>query len=284
MTQASGQPSEADSINALFSTDRDRGAESAAPAPEAAPPVQQDFPAEQAAQPAPAASEGQATEPPRLVPLSELQSERRKRQDYERQAQEAEARARAYEQMVQNFQRQQTAQPLHQQQAPRPQAPDPLVDPNGFQSWVDSRVEERVAQVQQQMHGQFLNRSKYDAAQTYGLQTVQQAEQAAVQNGAAAYFAAQPDPYGALMGWWNQSRVLHEVGGDLTAYQERLRKEGAEAALAKLKQGNTGQPQQRFPTTLADQTAASAQMGAVPQSGAGMINAMFAPDRNRKVF
>lgn len=273
-------------INSLFSTDRDRGAESAAPAPEVAPPAKQEVPAEQAAQPTPAASEGQANEQPRLVPLSELQSERTKRQDFQRQAQEAEARARAYEQMVQNFQRQQTAQPQHQQQQVQTpqQAPDPVVDPQGFQAWINNVVGSQVAAVQQQAHNQFLNLSKYGAAERFGLQNVQMAEEAAIQNGAAGYFSQQPDPYGALMGWWNQSRVLHEVGGDLTAYQERLRKEGAEQALAKLKQGNTGQPQPRFPTTLADQTAAGVQQGAAPQSGAAMINALFAPDRNRKQF
>lgn len=294
MQQPNGGTSPAD-INAMFASDRDRGADTAAPAerqeqPKTEAPAQVPPPDAASVQPA---SEESSSEAQRHVPLSELLAERKKRQETERLTQEMQGRLSAYEQQLgQMLQRQH--QPVHPQpQQPQlpEQAPDPVVDPAGFQQWINATVNSRVQEVHLAAQTQFLNLSKSNAANTYGYQAVQAAEQFAAQHNVLGQFALQPDPYGALVQWFNSAQVLNQIGGDFAGYQERLRREGAERALAELKQGKqpmaaNGQPQQqpRFPTTLADQTAAGAQMGAASQSGSAMINALFASDRNRKAF
>lgn len=295
MQQPNGGTSPAD-INAIFATDRDRGADTAAPAERQEQPRQEapaQVPPPEAAPVQPASDEN-SSDAPRHVPLSELLAERKKRQETERLMSELQGRAAAYEQQFAHLNAQRQYQPAHpQQQQPQlpEQAPDPVVDPQGFQHWINATVNGRTQEVYLAAQSQFLNLSKSHAANTYGYQAVQAAEQFAAQHNVLGQFASQPDPYGALVQWFNSAQVLNQIGGDFAGYQERLRKEGADRALAELNkgrppQGGNGQPQQqpRFPTTLADQTAAGQSQGNAPQSGSAMINAMFSPDRNRKAF
>lgn len=280
----------ADDINAMFSTDRDRGADTAAPAERPQEPPKQETPhqappAEQHQQPV---SEQNGSSEQRHVPLSELLAERKKRQETERLTHEMQGRLSAYEQQMQQLLARQH-QPAHAQPQPQqPQPPpDPVTDPQGHAHWVQSQIQQGVAYAQQEAQRQFFNMSMAHAAERHGYENVRAAEQYAQQTGVLGQFRNYPDPYGTLMQWYGQQQMLSTIGGDFNAYQERLRREGAERALADLKKGNgNGQPQQqpRYPTTLADQTAAGAQTGSAPQSGSAMINAMFSPDRNRKAF
>lgn len=279
----------ADRINAMFATDRDRGADTAAPAEQTQEQPKQETPsqappAEQSQQ---SASEQNDGSEQRHVPLSELIAERKKRQETERLTHEMQGRLSAYEQQMQQLlaRHNQPVQAQPQPQQPQP-PPDPVTDPQGHAYWVQSQIQQGVAQAQHEAQRQFFNMSMAHAAERYGYENVRTAEQYAMQNNVLGEFRKFPDPYGTLMHWYGQQQMVHAIGPDFGAYQERLRKEGAERALADLKKGNgNGQPQQqpRFPTTLADHTAASAQ-GTAPLSGTAMINALFAPDRNRKAF
>lgn len=298
MTQANGASQGASITDSVFASDRDRGADFAAPAGngQAQPPAQQQTGApqvppaqdatQQQAQTQPAPQDGQPA-PSRLVPLTELQSERQRRQEEQRLRQEAEGRAAAYERMLQTY-RQQTVQPQPQSQQPAP-PPDPLTDPEGHARWVDQRVNAAVIQVQQQQHAQMLNYSAAQAIARHGQDAVRNAEQFAIAHGVIGQFASYPDPYSTLMAWHQQQQVLQRIGSDPNAYEERLRQEGAQRALQGVRQGQppavgaNGQPQQpRFPTTLADQTAANGQ--APPQSGSAMINSLFDSNRARRAF
>lgn len=287
MQQPNGGTSPAD-INAMFASDRDRGADTAAPAerqeqPKTEAPAQVPPPDAASVQPA---SEESSSEAQRHVPLSELLAERKKRQETERLTQEMQGRLSAYEQQMQHLlsRQHQPAHPQAQQQQIPQQAPDPVVDPAGFQQWVNNTVGTRVQEAQLAAQNQFLNLSMSQAADRYGVQAVRSAELFAQQNGVLGQFAQYPDPYGTLMQWFNSQQVLHQIGGDFAGYQERLRQEGAQRALEELKKGKQPQQQPRFPTTLADQTAAGVSQGNAPQSGSAMINALFASDRNRKAF
>lgn len=286
MQQPNGGTSPAD-INAMFASDRDRGAESAAPAERQEQPTHEAPPAQQAeVAPQQPALDENSSEAQRHVPLSELLAERKKRQETERLTHEMQGRLSAYEQQMQQLlsRQHQPAYPQVQQQQLPQQAPDPVVDPAGFQQWINSTVGARVQEAQLAAQNQFLNLSMSQAADRYGVQAVRTAEQFAQQNGVLGQFAQYPDPYGTLMQWFNSQQVLHQIGGDFAGYQERLRQEGAQRALEELKKGRQPQQQPRFPTTLADQTAAGVSQGNAPQSGAAMVNAMFATDRNRKAF
>lgn len=290
MQQPNGGTTPAD-INAMFATDRDRGADLAAPAErQEQPKPDAGQSAHQAeAQPPPPASEQDSSEAqPRHVPLSELLAERKKRQETERLIEEMKGRNSAYEQQLSQFLHRQNQPVQHhpQQQQPAP-IPDPIVDPQGHAYWVQSQIAQQVNAAQAASRDQVLHVMEANARKDYGHQFMSEALQFAQQNGLVGQFTQYPDPWATLGSWYQQQKVVSTIGGDLESYNERLRKEGAERALAELKKGNgNGQPQQqpRFPTTLADQTAAGAQMGSAPLSGNAAAAAMFASDRNRKAF
>jgi hypothetical protein len=290
MDQATQELTGSAITDAMFS-DRDRGADHAAPA---AAPVKQDEPKAQPApdaQTAPAPAASGSDDPGFMIPKGRLDAEAAKRREAERLNDELNGRLSAYEQqMRQILASQQTAQhsrPQNVQPQQPQQAPDPVVDPQGFQTWVERSVEARVAAVQRQAHDQFLNMSEFSARRAFGDQAVNDAMQFAQRNNVLGAFAQYPDPYGTLVQWHQQQQVIAQVGNDPAAYAERLRQEGAQRALEGLKKGQgNGQPQQqpRFPTSLADQTSASVNVGAAPQSDSAMINAAFAHDRNRRAF
>lgn len=287
MDQATQELSGSAITDALFS-DRDRGADHAAPA---AAPVKQDEPKAPApdAQNAPAPAASESDNPGFLIPKGRLDAEAAKRREAERLNDELTGRLSAYEQQLRQMQfaTQQAAQ-AHQSQPQQPQPPpDPVTDPVGHAHWVQSQIQQGVAYAQQEAQRQFFNMSMAHAAERHGYENVRAAEQYAQQTGVLGQFRNYPDPYGTLMQWYGQQQMLSTIGGDFNAYQERLRKEGAERALADLKKGHgNGQPQQqpRFPTTLADQTSATVNVGAAPQSDSALINATFAHDRNRRAF
>jgi hypothetical protein len=118
------------------------------------------------------------------------------------------------------------------QQAPE-KKPDVFEDPAAF---VQGEVKPLIEQFKQEMQ---LQREAYSmdmAAQRFGPEMVTQSRQALEHfmsrgdPGAwATYNRAMQshDPYGIIAGWFHERSTLHEIGGDLGAYQKRVR----EAAL-----------------------------------------------------
>jgi hypothetical protein len=216
-----------------------------------------------------------AVDQSRMVPLSELIQERKKFKgqisEVERRALEAEAKARAYEQ----FAPRQQAQPQRQVQAP-----DPFTDPEGYAHHVASIAEQRL-------ETERLHNSEERARDKFGDADVTEAFEAADQAGLIQrrFFIEQNPrhPWGELMKWHKQQKVLATVGDDPDAYEkkveERVRQRLAEEAAKASGQPAAAAPT-RFPGTLADNTAAGPQ-GAHLTEGAAM-GALFDTNRKRK--
>lgn len=159
---------------------------------------------------------------PKMVPVTALESERRKRQEYERELEELRKK-------VQPQQHQQT-QPQQQKKGPQP--PDPFTDPAGFAEFVQSQVEERFLTHR-------LNDSEERAIATYGAEVVDAAYEAVLKAGPheAQRLLGTKDPYAELVKWHKRQLAMAEVGDDLDAYKARLREE----LMAEL-QGGGGTP------------------------------------------
>lgn len=219
---------------------------------------------------APAEPTPQAAAPPteeardpatgRMIPLPELLSERTKRQEAERRAAEYQGQVKAFEAMLQQRQ-----QPQVQQQ-PQPM-PDPYTDPEGF-------VSAQMQQLRGQFRNQMMAQSEVMARRHYGNDAVDKAIQAAERNPQIlAYFNAQsPDPYGEAVEWSRKQEALARIGSDPDAYEKQLEAKVREKVLAELKAGNGGQPQPKFPGSLAGATATGKQ-GAMlsPQAAADAV-------------
>lgn len=207
-------------------------------------------------------------QPDRRVPLSELQSERKKRQEYEQRftqiQQEAAAREAYYQQQLRQYQ---------QPQQP-PEDPDLFEDPDGF-------FKQRLDPIQQRLENTRLDLSEDRARERFGDDTVNEALQAASRMGILGNFAQGRHPYGELVQWFEREKTLNEVGTDPAAYREKLLQEARQQVLEEMKTGKSpGQPQPRFPTSLADQTSAGGQGAVISEQG--LMNEMFHPDRNRR--
>jgi hypothetical protein len=216
------------------------------------------------------------------VPLSELKSERTKRQDEARLRTEAESRAARAEAALEEARRLWTQrQAVHtqaqpQQQLPQPEAPDPYVDPEGY--W-RHREQQLMATFERQQFETRLATSEAimkQAAPDYD-QVMQVFVSAAQQNpalAAAVKSAPMPAQYAYETG--KRMMALQTIGSDPKAYEDRIRKEEREKTIAELNKG--ARPQPSFPGTLADAPASGAQ-GQVMTDEA-MMAGIF--DSNRK--
>lgn len=273
------QPGEV--LDDVFDTDRDRHEETTedsgqprdehgrfAPKVEAEQPEQEP---EAEAQP----EQEQPEQVDRRVPLAELQSERKKRQELEALVAQQQ---QLYAQQMQALQR------VPQQQPQQPQeVPDIFDDPDAYlNQTVLTPLQQQMMQQQHHFENARLDMSEDRARERFGDDVVDKATQAAQQMGILGSFAQGRHPYGDLVSWYQQANTLQEVGGDLEAYNQRLEQQIRAKVLEELKSGQTGQqPTQRFPTSLADQTAAGGTSGpAMTQQG--LLDDMFRPDRDRK--
>lgn len=250
----------ADFAEVFAREDRDRGADTAAPAQRET--VRDDqgrfapkeAPQQEAIQPpAPeVASEQQEPQHGRQVPLSELlgerekrQSERKLREEAEKRAIEYEARTKAYEQMLANLQKPQA------QQQPQEPPPDFFTDP-------DAAFNARMQPVIDQAANVRLDTSEMLARDKHGDAVVDAALQAALQAGINRQFISRKNPYADLVKWHESTKVYQEIGPDPKQYRDKLESEIRAKVLAELKAGGT-QPQPKFPGSLADATQAGTQ-------------------------
>jgi len=277
-------------LNDVFSSGRDRGADSAAPvetptepkdpAAEAEPPKAAEPDAKVEGQDDPSKPQGyRDPSTGRFVPLKELTTEREKRQAAEkareeeaRLRKEAEDNAKRYDQRIADLERR-----LQAPQQPQQPPPDPNLDPAGALAY-DRQ------QFAQAMLNQRLNFSEMMARNKHGDQAVDAAFQAAQQAGVLANFVQARDCYGEILRWHKHQQVLQRVGEDPDAYEKSLEEKIRAKVLEELKTGNravmpgtTPAPAaQQFPGSLADATASGpngaqltdeAVMGAVFGSG-----------------
>lgn len=281
-------------LNDVFSSGRDRGADSAASVESPAQPSETPTPQEpaQAAPEAPANAEAEqdGSKPQgyrdpatgRFVPLKELTSEREKRQTAEK-ARDEEARLRKdaednwrrTQAQVEEIQRRMQAA----QNPPQP-PPDPNLDPAGALAY------ERE-QFQQALLNQRLNTSEMLTRNKHGDQLVDAAFQAAQQAGVLQHFVRARDCYGEMVKWHRHQQVLARVGEDPDAYEKTLEEKIRAKVLEELKTGNRavmpGQapPAQQFPSSLADATGTGSN-AAVPVSDEAVMGSVFSSGRKRR--
>lgn len=257
--QPSPQPESADGV---ARDDKGRFAPKTPSEPEA------EVPQEQAAPPS-------STEDPRsghMVPVAELTGTRTKLQarisELERLHIEAEARAKAFEQMHR--------QP---QQAPQYQQPQQQFDPPDFLTDPEGALNFRLQQQQQQFINQMLNQSEIMARDKYGDEIVNKALEAvkAAGQSTAAEFINNPHPWGEMVKWHKRQQTLQVVGDDPEAYRSKLETELRAKIMAELK---APKPAPTFPGTLATATA-SGEQGALLTDEAAM-GSIFSSARDRR--
>ncbi len=281
-------------LNDVFSSGRERGADTAAPIE---PPVEDKTPEAKADPDQPsepdAKAEGQddGAKPQgyrdpstgRFVPLKELTSEREKRQSAEK-ARDEEARLRKdaednwrrTQAQVEEIQRR-----IQAQAQPHQPPPDPNLDPAGAMAF-------QQEQFQQALLNQRLNTSEMLTRNKHGDQIVDAAFQAAQQAGVLKSFVGSKDCYGDLVKWHRHQQVLARVGEDPDAYEKTLEDKIRAKVLEELKTGNravmpgqTPPPAQQFPGSLADATGTGSNV-AVPVSDEAIMGNVFGSTRKRK--
>lgn len=144
-------------------------------------------------EPAPAAPEPKVEAP--MVPLAAMTEERVKRQMLEQRLAEIEK---------------------SQQAKPAP-PPDVLDDQNGFVSYIESQLQQRIQSVE-------LNVNERLTRQQHGSDVVDAAMQAAQEAGVVDQFRGKPDAWGDLVRWHQTQEAAREIG-DPTTYKERVRAE-----------------------------------------------------------
>lgn len=196
-----------------------------------------------AVEPAPAAPQVQPEPQPQvqqpqtqMVPLVELISERRERQESQRQIQQLTEAVRRL------------TQP--QQQAPQPQPID-LLDDGGQQAFANSIIQA----VEHRFLNDSLNRSENAARGAHGDHAVDAALQAAQQAGMAQSFINRPDAYGEMVKWHQGQQLLATMGANPVAYEQALRERIRAEEIAKLKQGTP--PPSNLPPSLSTATRAN---------------------------
>lgn len=173
-----------------------------------------------------------------MVPLAELISERRERQEYARRVQQLEDSMRRL------------SQP---QPAPQPQI-DPEVDPAGAFNALRSEFSTALL-------SQRLDFSEAKAREAHGDEAVNAAFEAARQAGFTQAFVGRPDAYGEMVRWHQAQQLQATIGSNPAAYTEQLKAQIRAQVLAELKQGTP--PPSNLPPSLS--TATRANPNATPE-------------------
>jgi hypothetical protein len=114
-----------------------------------------------------------------------------------------------------------------QQEKPAPKVevakPDPLLDPEGYEKYLETKFEERLLNNQREASLATAHRVyKQEFEEAYA------AAQKAVDPALKARMQQSRDPGETLMEWHRELKTRAEVGSDLKAYKEKLRKEALE--------------------------------------------------------
>jgi hypothetical protein len=281
-----------EALDDVFASGRDRGADSAASEPEVlkdtakaeAPPIDDKAKAELP----PDAEEGSSKqyrdpETGRFVPLTELKSERAKRQEFEKRATEAEQRALRAEAQAeearrfwQSQQQQQIQQP--QQQQPPKQLPDPWTDPEGYTKAMLQEVEQKFAR--QEFQNRVAMSERFMRSQHPDFDQVVEVFGKAAQSNRYLLDQmtqhAMPAEYAYQMG--KRLLLADRIGNDPDSYEKRIREEERQKTIAELKAGPA--QTQRFPGTLADAPASGSQGKMLTDEA--MLGDVFSSDRRVK--
>lgn len=208
--------------------------------------------------------------PAHMVPLPELLEERKARQALEKQATESAATVQALQAQMQSIQTAMLSQGAANQ--PQPEPIDPFEDPEGFKNSI-------VTQMKQQNFNDLLSLSETTARRHYGSGVVDKAIAAVQASGQLNQFLSQPDPAGAIVEWHKNQQVIHEVGGDLTSYREKLTAELKQSVRDEIlvelgMKPKSGNGAATIPASITDATS-TAENGTVVPSDAQVFDDIF---------
>lgn len=185
------------------------------------------------------------------VPISALLDEREKRQKLERELEEFRKKAEA--------------------QRSNEAAPDPGKDPQGYQAYRDRQFEQRL-------WNERLNMSEVMTRQAQGDELVDEATKAFQQAvndkpWLAQELQRQPNPYGYVVEWHRQQKLLSEIGSDPEKWREAERERLKAELQAEMQQPSPAAAQQQppalgIPRSLAKAPAAGSDAASsTPTSG-----------------
>ncbi|MBS0251602.1 MAG: hypothetical protein JSR78_11135, partial [Proteobacteria bacterium] len=100
---------------------------------------------------------------------------------------------------------------------PKADRPDPLLDPEGYEKYLERRVEERLlgnAREESLLRARDTNPQEFDEAYAAATKAVDAALKARMQ--------ASRDPGKTLLEWHRENKQRAEIGNDLNAYRQRL--------------------------------------------------------------
>ena len=195
------------------------------------------------------------------VPLSELLSERDKRQEYER-------RVRAFEAAE--------ARRREDEERAGQQVPDQFMDPDAYTRFLREETNRQVSELRREAQQERLNDRLDAASDKHGREAVNAAYQALAETGdeaLAGHFMSQRNPYSAMVEWHKNQGVLKEIGSDPAAYREKQldealkdpaflqRAQEAIQAQAAQSPGFAPSPRARMPSLARAGTAAPASGG-----------------------
>ncbi len=107
----------------------------------------------------------------------------------------------------------------HQTPPPEPAAvPDVFEDPEGFQKYMGAQLQRTQQSVRAEM-------SEVMALEAYGKEAVDEAFAAVKASGEGARFLNSQHPYGEMVKWHKQQKVLQEIGDDPEAYRQKIETE-----------------------------------------------------------
>lgn len=157
-------------------------------------------------------------------PLSELIDERFRRQKAE------DERDRAVQMLQERDRREYAARQAAEQ---RRTMPDLITDPDGFAEYIRQDTESRGSEIERAVQRRLVDMTFEDAAEQFGdeFETAFATLRAEVREGDSRTrdrIVNAPNPGKALMRWHRQNAAMHEVGGDLGAYRERVLEEAME--------------------------------------------------------
>lgn len=271
-------------LDDVFATSRDRGADSAAPAseepvaPKAEPEPKGEEPAAKAKADEDEPKQYRDPETGRFVPLTELKTERAKRQEEARLRSEWEMRAARAEAALEEARRFQVPR---QHQQPQPQyvaEPDPVLDPAG---WAQHMQAQMRAEIQQRdFQSRVFASEEIMRSRHADYADVEKVFMAAAQRdpGLVQQMMAHPLPAKYAYEAGKAILAMQRIGTDPDSYERRIRDEERAKVMEELKKGPP--QQQRFPGTLADAPASGAQGRVL--TDAAMLGDIFSSDRRRR--
>ena len=164
-------------------------------------------------------------------------------------------------------------QQLQRYSQPPQELPDPLTDPRGYENYIAQQIDQRLAQSRREFDEYRYADSEERAADRYGRELVEEAfaafQQANMQDPSMWHrFHASRDPWGQMVNWYNQAKLMSQIGDDPDAWVERRFAEiqAAKAAQAQAR-GSSPPPAPGTPFRGGPRRAPVSSLSNAPPSG-----------------